>query len=114
MLTRGGPPGGMLGGQPPSPWVTRFAPLVPRTAAVLDVACGSGRHLRHFLALGHDVAGVDIDTRGVADLAGRPRVEIVRADLEGGRSEEHTSELQSLMRISQAVISLKKNPQIRP
>src|SRR3546814_2464637 len=29
----------------------------------------------------------------------------------GGRSEEHTSELQSLMRISYAVVCLKKNKQ---
>src|SRR3546814_3345382 len=33
----------------------------------------------------------------------------VREALEGGRSEEHTSELQSLMRISYAVFCLKKN-----
>src|SRR3546814_10282108 len=33
----------------------------------------------------------------------------VAAALEAGRSEEHTSELQSLMRISYAVFCLKKN-----
>src|SRR3546814_1036210 len=33
---------------------------------------------------------------------------IVRPHLEAGRSEEHTSELQSLMRISYAVFCLKK------
>src|SRR3546814_7670279 len=33
---------------------------------------------------------------------------ILRADHEGSRSEEHTSELQSLMRISYAVFCLKK------
>src|SRR3546814_5035964 len=32
-----------------------------------------------------------------------------RADVKRGRSEEHTSELQSLMRISYAVFCLKKN-----
>src|SRR3546814_5366579 len=31
-----------------------------------------------------------------------------RGDLQGARSEEHTSELQSLMRISYAVLCLKK------
>src|SRR3546814_8439898 len=36
-------------------------------------------------------------------------IEEGRADLEGRRSEEHTSELQSLMRISYAVFCLKKN-----
>src|SRR3546814_5989735 len=33
--------------------------------------------------------------------------------LEGGRSEEHTSELQSLMRISYAVFCLKKNTKLK-
>ncbi|HET8727808.1 MAG TPA: methyltransferase domain-containing protein [Alphaproteobacteria bacterium] len=73
-----------LGGRTASAWVARFAPLVPKTAPVLDVACGGGRHLRHFLASGHRVVGVDIDVRGVADLAWHPDVEILRADLEGG------------------------------
>ena len=71
-------------GRKPSAWVVRFAPLAPRSGNVLDVACGGGRHLRHFRALGHRVTGVDIDGRGVADLAGRPEVEVVAADLEGG------------------------------
>ena len=67
-----------------SAWVARFAPLVPRSGAVLDIACGGGRHLRHFHAKGHPVVGVDIHTRGVADLSGQPGVEIVSADLEAG------------------------------
>src|SRR3546814_2056577 len=33
---------------------------------------------------------------------------------DGGRSEEHTSELQSLMRISYAVFCLKKKKNIKP
>lgn len=68
----------------PSAWVLRFAPLVVRSGTVLDLACGGGRHLRAFLERGHPVVGADIDTRGVADLAGRPQVEIVTADLEAG------------------------------
>ena len=68
----------------PSAWIARFAPLVRRSGTVLDLACGGGRHLRHFHGLGHPVAGVDIDTRGVADLSGADGVEIVTADLEGG------------------------------
>lgn len=51
---------------------------------MLDVACGGGRHLRQFLARGHPVVGIDVDTRGVGDLAGRPGVEILEADIEGG------------------------------
>ena len=57
---------------------------MPRSGAVLDLACGGGRHLRHFRARGHAVIGVDVDIRGVADLAGQPDVEIVAADIEGG------------------------------
>lgn len=68
---------------PPSPWVTRFAPLVRTGSSLLDLACGGGRHLRHFLDQGVQVTGVDIDLRGVADLEGRPGVTLVQADLEG-------------------------------
>ncbi len=67
-----------------SAWIARFAPLVAPSGAVLDVACGSGRHMRDFHDRGHPVVGVDIDTRGVADLAGRTGVEIVDANLESG------------------------------
>src|SRR3546814_7536315 len=43
---------------------------------------------------------------GVADASGRQSPELIE-----GRSEEHTSELQSLMRISYAVFCLKKKKQ---
>src|SRR3546814_4095636 len=39
------------------------------------------------------------------------RAAIARGEAESGRSEEHTSELQSLMRISYAVFCLKKKKQ---
>ncbi|OYQ36561.1 hypothetical protein CHU95_03960 [Niveispirillum lacus] len=68
---------------PPSPWITRFAPLLRAGARLLDVACGSGRHLRHFHGRGLAVTGVDIDLRGVADLAGLSGVTLLQADLEG-------------------------------
>ncbi|MEC4594959.1 MULTISPECIES: class I SAM-dependent methyltransferase [Nitrospirillum] len=66
-----------------SAWVARFAPLVARSGAVLDLACGGGRHARLFHGAGHPVTAVDIDTRGVADLHGQPGVTILQADLEG-------------------------------
>jgi SAM-dependent methyltransferase len=69
---------------PPSAWVARFALLVGAGARVLDVACGGGRHLRHFLDQGCAVTGVDIDLRGVADLEGRPGVTLRGLDLENG------------------------------
>ncbi|WP_119679483.1 class I SAM-dependent methyltransferase [Indioceanicola profundi] len=69
---------------PPSPWVVRFAPLVRSHGPVLDLACGSGRHLRLFHDRGHPVTGVDLDLRGVADLQGADGVRLVGADLENG------------------------------
>jgi SAM-dependent methyltransferase len=68
----------------PSPWITRWSPLIYAGGTVLDVACGSGRHLLHFLARDHKIVGVDRDIAALADLSGNPRVEIVQADLENG------------------------------
>lgn len=73
-----------LGLTDPSPWVTRFAPLAPPGSLVLDLACGGGRHGRHFLARGHPVVLLDRDVSEVQDLAGRADVEIIEADLEDG------------------------------
>ena len=53
----------------PSPWVERFAPLVPG-GEVLDLACGSGRHARLLAALGHAVVAVDRDAAALAQAAG--------------------------------------------
>lgn len=64
-----------------SPWVTRFAPLVPAGGAVLDVACGGGRHCRLFLERGHPVTGIDKDVTQSAFAAG---AELIAADLENG------------------------------
>ena len=69
----------------PSPWVTRFAGLVPDGGPVLELACGGGRHTRLFLARGHPVTAVDIDLSGLADLEGAAGLEAVQADLEAGR-----------------------------
>lgn len=69
---------------PPSDWVCRFAGHVP-DGPVLDLACGSGRHGRLFLARGHPVTLVDRDLSGVADLSGLDGVETLEADLEDGR-----------------------------
>jgi len=65
-----------------SDWVERFLPGVPAGGTVLDLACGAGRHLRAALALGHAGVGLDRDVSGLADLAGRPDVEILAHDLE--------------------------------
>lgn len=65
-----------------SPWVRHWSHLVPAGALVLDVACGSGRHLRWFAGRGARVTGVDRDTQAVAPL--QPLGEIVVADIEAG------------------------------
>jgi SAM-dependent methyltransferase len=66
----------------PSPWIARFAPLVPEGCAVLDVAAGGGRHTALFRRLGHPVVAVDRDIAGLAAAASDPHVEIVAHDLE--------------------------------
>ena len=65
-----------------SPWVARFAPLVP-PGEVLDLACGSGRHARHFAALGHPVTALDRDAAALAEAAG-PGIGTLACDLEDG------------------------------
>lgn len=42
-----------------SPWIRRWTHLIEPHATVLDVACGSGRHLQWFAQLGHPVLGLD-------------------------------------------------------
>lgn len=72
----------MHAGIEPSPWVRRWAALLPAGASVLDVACGSGRHLRWFAQRGCRVTGVDRDAEAVEPL--RALGEIVVADIENG------------------------------
>ena len=67
---------------PPSAWIRRWTHLVPEGGRVLDVACGSGRHLRWFASLGRRVTGVDRDAGAVRPL--EPIGEIIVADLESG------------------------------
>ncbi len=72
----------MHGTETPSPWVQRWAQLVPAGGTVLDVACGRGRHLRWFAARGHVVTGVDRDEEALKSLDGVG--ETVAADIEHG------------------------------
>jgi SAM-dependent methyltransferase len=60
--------------------VRRWAPLIAPRGRVLDVACGSGRHLRWFAQHGHAVTGIDRDAAAVAPLQSIGR--IVVADIE--------------------------------
>jgi SAM-dependent methyltransferase len=72
----------MHGAEQASPWVTRWAHLIAPGAAILDLACGSGRHVRWLHARGHAVTGVDRDAAAVEPL--RALAEIVVADIEQG------------------------------
>lgn len=67
----------------PSAWVVRWAPLITH-GAVLDLACGSGRHARLLAGRGHVVTAVDRDAGALAAIADVPLVHALRADLEDG------------------------------
>lgn len=66
----------------PSPWIVRWSHLLEPDATVLDVACGSGRHLAWFAGRGHRVTGVDRDIDQARLNA--PNAELVCADVEAG------------------------------
>ena len=72
----------MHGTEQPSEWIRRWSHLVPPGGAVLDVACGRGRHMRWFGERGHPVTGVDRDPQAIAAVAGLG--EAVHADIENG------------------------------
>src|SRR3546814_9272533 len=93
-----------------------LAQLQGETAAVLDLQpLQDVRHDLERLVVGHQArVAVDVQKAHVL-VAGDQRADVaavlaggkIRA-AHGNRSEEHTSELQSLMRISYAVFCLKK------
>ena len=66
----------------PSTWVCRFAHLIAPGGAVLDLACGRGRHARYLAGLGYQVEAVDRDSAALASLAGIPGIATRCADLE--------------------------------
>lgn len=66
----------------PSPWVARWAAELPPGASVLDVACGSGRHVRWLAARGLRLTGIDRDAAALSGLSGI--AETIVADVEGG------------------------------
>lgn len=74
----------MHGTETVSPWVARWAHLVPPGASVLDVACGAGRHAVYFARLGYAVTGIDFSQAAIdnaqAQLPASAR--LVVADIE--------------------------------
>lgn len=67
---------------PPSPWVQRWVGWIRPGGAVLDVACGSGRHSRLLSKLGFEVDAVDRAPELFGDPP--PNVRLLGADLEAG------------------------------
>ncbi|WP_216862334.1 bifunctional 2-polyprenyl-6-hydroxyphenol methylase/3-demethylubiquinol 3-O-methyltransferase UbiG [Polynucleobacter sp. 15G-AUS-farblos] len=64
-----------------SPWVKRFATLIPPQGAVLDLACGSGRHSRYLVNAGFSVTAVDRDITVLAS-DNTPQITTQELDLE--------------------------------
>lgn len=63
-----------------SPWVLRWAYLIPAGSKVLDLACGHGRHMRSLQALGLSCLGLDRDAAAL-DTA-QAFGEVLQADVE--------------------------------
>ncbi|MBT9512026.1 MAG: class I SAM-dependent methyltransferase [Acidovorax sp.] len=72
----------MHGTEAPSEWVRRWTPLIAPGSTALDVACGTGRHLRWLRSQGHPVVGVDRSADAVAACEGLG--ELLLADIEDG------------------------------
>ncbi|MES2424692.1 MAG: class I SAM-dependent methyltransferase [Pseudomonadota bacterium] len=73
---------GLHGTEPPSAWIQRWSHLVPVGGAVLDAACGHGRHMRWFAGRGHAVTGIDRSPEAIAAVANIG--EAINADMENG------------------------------
>lgn len=70
------------GAEAASPWIARWAHLVPANGAVLDVACGRGRHSWFFAQRGCRVTSLDRDAEALASIG--TIAETVEADVENG------------------------------
>src|SRR3546814_4263768 len=93
---------------------------VPEGWMVRSNRCGSSelKALAGFGAIGHQVPEVRFGSNleigpGWVRVGNRRRVHVSDARTVQARSEEHTSELQSLMRISYAVLCLKKKKKLQ-
>lgn len=72
----------MHGTENPSAWIARWSHLIPEEGCVLDVACGHGRHMRHFASLGYPVTSVDRSEEAIQAVKGIG--EAIQADIENG------------------------------
>jgi SAM-dependent methyltransferase len=67
---------------PPSDWLLRWLHLLSPGRTALDLACGSGRHVRVLASAGLQVTAVDRDAAALASLADVAGVDTLCADLE--------------------------------
>jgi SAM-dependent methyltransferase len=66
-----------------SHWVARWAHLVEPSQAILDAACGAGRHVKLFEAKGCAVTALDISHEALQAVAAHsPSARIIQADIE--------------------------------
>jgi SAM-dependent methyltransferase len=72
-----------------SPWLLKWAHLLKNNPTVLDVACGSGRHMQFLNQLGCKVTGVDKDELSLQSAARFGKV--VHADIENSAWPESIS-----------------------
>ena len=73
----------------------RWAPLIRPGGRVLDLACGSGRHVRWLAAQGFQVTAVDRDAAALQPL--RTIAEVRVADLEGAPWPLHGERFDALV-----------------
>src|SRR3546814_2275537 len=86
-------------------------PLGNRVLASVASSAEPGVRSRKAASIGELVSVSAVRESGIGILNRRRRRDVRVGRPCGGRSEEHTSELQSLMRISYAVFCLKKKTQ---
>ena len=67
----------------PSEWVRKYAKLISQGGAVLDLACGRGRHTRFLLERGIKVTALDYDISQLKDIPETENLKTIEHDLEG-------------------------------
>ena len=68
--------------EPASPWIVKFAPLIPNKGLVLDLACGSGRHAKWLAQQGYQVDALDRDPIATTSMQGMDGIRVTITDLE--------------------------------